>query len=409
VLIKTLWLWASFFIVVVGLAATSGLIVALGAFVLLVGGVARLWSRLALERVTYQRTMPERRAFVGEQLRLRQTVANGKPLPLPWIEVEERLPLGLAPVDRQLLPSYIPGTGLLPRGTGLSWYQKVSWECDLDCRERGYYRLGPTVLRSGDLFGFFTNEIEDPAGDEVLVLPRMYDLESLGYKPRHPSGELRGLRPLIEDPLRPAGVRDYRPGDPSRRIEWKATARRRTLQSKVFEPSASLELMVALNINTLEKSWEGYDPVLLERAISVAASVARDSLALQQPTGIVANGSYPGADRPLRVPPASSRDQLLRVLEALAVISPLTITSLARMLEEQRRMLGAGSSLVVVTAIVDRALEEGLLVLAERYPVTLLAVGAGVPAIPGVETVQVGKGLDRQEEQLRDAPKALTT
>ncbi|MEX2236547.1 MAG: DUF58 domain-containing protein [Dehalococcoidia bacterium] len=392
-LIRNLWLVASFFIVLTGIAAPSGLVVALGVFVFLVGGLARAWSHLSLERLSYQRVLPERRAFVGEKLPFSQVLINRKPLPLPWLEVEDRIPNALAPVGRTLKPSYLPNTGLLARSTALSWYERLTWDYELQCTERGYYKLGPARLRSGDLFGFFRQERQEEQSHEILVLPRMYDLQKMDLKPARPAGELRGRHLLVEDPLRPAGVRDYRPGDSVRRLEWKATARRGTLQSRVFEPAASLELLIALNINTMELSWEGYDPVLLERAISTAASIARDSLEARLATGLVANGSYPGADRPLRVAPARNRDQLTRILEALAVISPLTLTPLEQMLEEQRRLLPSGCSLVLVTALLDRPLTATLLNLASRHPISVVAVGDQIEAPEGLDVTNIGSAF----------------
>lgn len=363
---------------------------ALGVFIFLIGGVARLWSRLSLERLTYQRLIPESRAFVGDHLLFRQTLTNLKPLPLPWIEVEERIPEAMPPIDRPLKPSYIAKTGLLARATGLSWYQRVNWEVELECKERGYFKIGPARLRSGDIFGFFKRESEEEAGSEVIVLPRLYDLGSVPLRTARPSGESRGRQLLVEDPMRPAGVRDYRPGDTLRRIEWKATARRQTLQSRVYEPAESLELLVALNINTMAKSWEGYDPVLLERAISAAGSIARDALGQRLSTGLVANGSYPGADRPLRVAPARSPEQLLRILEALAVISPLTLTPLETMLSEQRRMLTSGCSVVLVTAMMDANLEATLIDIASRHPVTVATVGEPIEVRPPLTSINLG-------------------
>lgn len=390
-IIRSAWLWSSFFIVVAGLAGSSGLVVALGVFIFLIGGVARLWSRLSLERLVYQRSIPERRAFVGDRLLFRQTLTNLKPLPLPWIEVEERVPDAMPPVGYALKPSYLPKTGLLARATGLSWYQRVTWDVELECRERGYYKIGPARLRSGDLFGFFRNESEEEADSEVIVLPRLFDLGRPSLRTARPSGENRGRQPLVEDPMRPAGVRDYRPGDTLRRIEWKATARRQTLQSRVYEPAESLELLIAVNISTMAKSWEGYDPVLLERVISVAGSIARDALDQRLATGMVANGSYPGADRPLRVAPARSPEQLLRILEALAVISPLTLTPLESMLSEQRRMLGSGSSIVLVTSLMDSALEATLLDIAARHPVTVASVGNPITVPAPLEVMNYGQ------------------
>jgi len=60
---------------------------------------------------------------------------------------------------------------------------------------------------------------------------------------------------VIEDPLRLATVRDYRAGDSIRHVHWKATARRGSLQTKVFDPGATQTLIVALNTQTLDSPY----------------------------------------------------------------------------------------------------------------------------------------------------------
>ena len=43
----------------------------------------------------------------------------------------------------------------------------------------------------------------------------------------------------LEDPIRIAGARDYRPGDPLKRMHWKATARTGELQVRLVDPSTT--------------------------------------------------------------------------------------------------------------------------------------------------------------------------
>src|SRR5262249_34724205 len=146
------------------------------------------------------------------------------------------------------------------------------------------------------------------------------------------------------------GIRDYRPGDPLKRIEWKATARRGVMQSRVYEPSSSLYLLVALNVTTLEFVWEGYDPVRLERSISLAGSVARCAHEHRSAVGRIANSSYPGSARAMSTPAGRDPDQLTRILEALAMVSPLTLAPLEDVLEEAARRLPLGATVVLVAS-----------------------------------------------------------
>src|SRR5712671_860152 len=64
---------------------------------LLVGLGAHAWAALAFARVSYSRRTSRSRAFCGDELLLESTLGNPRPLPLPWIEVWEKLPDELGP------------------------------------------------------------------------------------------------------------------------------------------------------------------------------------------------------------------------------------------------------------------------------------------------------------------------
>ena len=165
----------------------------------------------------------------------------------------------------------------LSRGDGgLGRRDRLEWPVTLDAVRRGYYRVGPTRLRSGDIFGFF--EREEEVGrpvDGIVVYPVVYPLPDLGLDSARPFGERAGGSRIFEDPVRVVGVRDYVAGDPLKRVDWNATARVGRLQSRLYEPSRTQSVVVALNISTMEFSWQGSDPALLERNVVVAASGAR--------------------------------------------------------------------------------------------------------------------------------------
>ena len=144
----------------------------------------------------------------------------------------------------------------------------------------------------------------EPQQDSITVYPKTYPLDDLGLTSARPFGEHGGGQGSYEDPRRVIGVRDYSPGDPLKRVDWRATARLGRLQSRIYQPSHEQSVIVALNITTLEQTWEGFDPVLLERTVSVAASIAQGLFERGSAVGLVANGSYPDADRPLTAQPS---------------------------------------------------------------------------------------------------------
>ena len=359
-LISRYWLFIGLLLIVVGLLLRASVPVAFGAVVLLAGAGSQYWSRLALERLIYQRRLEHRRAFVGETVEVAFSLVNRKPLPVSWIEVRDVVPELAPPEDARTTPSPAPQSLYLIRSTSLAWYERVTWRYRLRCKARGFYQLGPAQLRSGDIFGFFPVSRDEESIDRLTVLPRLLDLRDIGLPSLRPFGEARNGSRIFEDQSRIVGVRDYRPGDPLKRIDWKATARRQGLQSRLYDPSSTLNLLVALNVSTMERVWEGYDPLVLERAISVAASVARFAEEHRYTIGLAANCTFPNADRHIYVAPSRAPEQLTRVLESLAMVTPFTLVPMEDVLRDARRRLPAGATIVVVTGFLSEGMEAYL-------------------------------------------------
>lgn len=350
------WLIVGAILIVAGFAVSEPVISAVGFVVVLIGAVSRFWSRHLFDRVLLTRTLRERRAFIDEPIALDVRLENAKLLPLPWYEWRLALGDALTVKDEPLSSAVVPGLSWLVRRGSMGWYEHREWRFQLSAAERGFHQVGPASIRSADLFGVFPGRREDEDLQSLIVYPRVFTLDELGMPADRPFGERNGGTRLFEDPLRFAGLRDYRPGDPLRRVDWKATARMGNLVSRVYDPSATQQLYVILNIDTMEHAWEGYLKEDLERTVSTAASVAVWAAGARYSVGLLANGSFPNSDRPIRLAPSRSPEQLARVLEALAVIQPLTMGDLAGTVLRESSRLPAGSTLVVVASLIPESL-----------------------------------------------------
>jgi hypothetical protein len=116
-------------------------------------------------------------------------------------------------------------------------------------------------------------------------------------------------------------------------------------------------LIIALNIPTFRhnvpsfrKSWEGSDPVLLERAISLAASIAYWASKNKLAVGLVANGALPNADQTIRIGAGNKPEQLTQILEALAAVTIFTTGPLSEELDQLKHPLPIGSTIVTIAA-----------------------------------------------------------
>jgi uncharacterized protein (DUF58 family) len=403
------WLGFPLSLLLLGVLVSSEPVIGLSVLLLLSGGVAQLWSKHALDNVRYERIIPETRAFPGERMAMTLRLSNDKVLPVPLVEVRDAFPEGVLENEERLRPAAFPGFVLLERSAHLGWYERINWPIEFDAPKRGYYRLGPARLESGDLFGLFPVDRHERGHDGLIIYPRIYSMPELGLPARRPFGEQRGRERLFEDPGRIAGTREYRPGDPMKRIDWKGTARHQALMSRVYEPSSTHHLLIALNVHTLAHTWEGYIPDLLERLLSTAGSVARYGIDAGYSVGLVANGVFPDSDRPLRVPVGSSSDQLMRILEALAVIGPLTLVPLQTVLDREAQSFPFGATLVCVTARMDAPLAASLAhIAATGHAVTVLSLAEDefdddLGDIPVVNLSNTIKSLELRDAAEREA------
>jgi uncharacterized protein (DUF58 family) len=358
-----------------------------GLLLLLAGATAWLWNHWSLVRLTYNPQLSAPRAFPGDEVELQIQIANRKPLPLASVFVRELIPPGLrvidAPSDRDF-----HGRQVIQRSTGMSWYEGLTWRYRLACEKRGAYRLGPTEIESGDPFGFLRSIRAEPRHTRLLVYPRLLPLETLGLPARRPIGELRA-RNVIRDPLRTIGVRDYHPDDPLKDVHWPATARVGTLQTRIYESTATRTLAIFLDLDTFERYWEGIDPDQVERLISAAATLAQAAVDEGYAVGLYANGAPAEHEQLARLPPNRSPAQLELILETLAQMTELSLLPMARLLRLTAGDVPWGSTLLLLSAIKPDSTRSALLGHSQRGRMLIwMYLGEDAPPVaPGITVV----------------------
>jgi uncharacterized protein (DUF58 family) len=365
-----------------------GMVILLG-LVFSAAGLAATWSRVSLDGVTGQRSIVERRLFPGEFCEVTLQITNRKPLPLPWIKVEDEIPERLAGNIPTLAGDW-PGVRLLSRCTSMLWYSRARWRYRLQGDRRGYYKIGPMRVTSGDIFGFYPRWAIIPLRDHIIVYPRIFPWERL-FPSLHPLGESKTAQPVFQDPTRILGLRDYRPEDSLKHIHWKASARQQRLQVKVFECTTTLKISLflavdhfRLNDSAGEDDWE--------LAISTAASVAYHLIEQGTPVGLFANTCLADSDLAISMAPGSTPDHLMEILEALAKVTPRSGDSFETFLQEERRNLPSGSTLMLITSGVGELLSCLMHDLEESgYRLFLLLIGDQEATIPevGIPTCRI--------------------
>ena len=404
-----LWVIAAIVLILAGLLASQMLLIIVGVAVLAIWVSGKYWPRFAFSRLSYGRELERRRAFIGDVVDYHITVNNDKLLPMIWLDISDTFPLGLqtggthrrgvgaeAELDHRITASLLP-------------YQKVTWRYRVRCRARGYHRIGPARLRSGDMFGLTSAEKHVTDVDYLLVYPHIIDLRESMLLWERPLGMSRGRRLLQDDPSRFVGLRDYLPSDPLKRIDWKATARHQKLESRIFEPAASRYMLIALNARTGDAAWQGSNRRLFERAVTIAASVAEYAEREGYNFGLVSNAIASYSSKWMSVAPGAGSPQLESVLQSLAMAGPFWVTELPAVLRAETDCLVPGSTVVLVTALMSRAVVHETEEIRHRgHRVIVFYTGDGHPGPVANElSVEVtlfvaGPSLNRLDEMLRD-------
>ena len=388
--IRDLFVVLLLIVIIVGAATGNALIVGLAGLAFVVTVTARLWSTLSLEEIRYTLSSDTTHAFIGDEIELVQSIENRKPLPVPWLRITEFLPQGFQLIGREdEFIEYMGGTPL-EENVSLGRYERVRRRHRVKLVARGHYQVSHSALASGDLFGLYVrNRGLEPHAWNLIVYPDTVALPGLELAAARPIGDALSRVPIWRDPTRPAGVREYRPGDPVKTIDWKTTARRNELFVKVFDPSVSQYAVILTEGNTTDRPWEGFRLDVLEAVASCAASVARHALDSGFRTGLIVNSTLSlGGQNVVR--PASGSHHLASIMESLAMMRPVTMSSLHDLaMANARDAIPAGASIFYVTGQVRENTVAYVTELAGRgHPVTTLWVGRDTPpALPRLNAV----------------------
>lgn len=255
-------------------------------------------------------------------------------------------------------------------------------------RSRGSLRLrGATVART-DPFGLVRATSAVDAPGSVLVLPRRYPLPPLalpGTRRYQPGGV--ALAASVGDSEEFQSLRDYRPGDPLRRVHWRSLARAGRPIVKEFQSEFFVRHALVLDtfLPTASPAFED--------AVSVAASFA-STLPTQES---LLELMFVGPDA-YHFTAGHGVSQVDRMLEILACVQPCRdrpFAALHRLVVDRHAALSGCICVLLAWDEARRRLVADLRALG--VPTLGLVVAEGPPAAgeplaeAGVHRLQVGR------------------
>lgn len=222
---------------------------------------------------------------IGSRITNQIKIQNQSNLPVLWVLIEDLIPRSATLFS----PPALEITGQRIEVTRLWGKQIKTIQYEIRCNQRGYYQIGPAILETGDLMGFYRRYRTGAPPRFLTVLPKVVPLVSYEIGSRRPIGEIRMRENVMNDPTRLRGIRQWQPGDPMRSVHWAATARTGTLHSKVYEPSSIIGATLVIDLH-VESNPASNEPVRSDLAITAAASIASALHDANEPFGLATNG-----------------------------------------------------------------------------------------------------------------------
>jgi uncharacterized protein (DUF58 family) len=327
-----------------------------------------IWTGLSLRGIIFQRSFKDSRYECGQVFEENYQLENDSFIPKAWLKVD----------DLSNLPSK-PASNVI---TLIKPHQNRYYQTMLILTDRGEYTLGPTIISSGDPFGFF--EIRKIISNEkkILVLPLIFPLDSLKSLKGNLTGGRARRESITDTTPNSGGVRDYRPGDPLNRIHWKTSIRQQRWFVREFDqdPHSNLWLFLdgfrenhirinqkyaSAHLQPREVHFYKSERILpvdnFEYSVSIAASMSQQFLKDGRAVGLICAGQ-----NNLFLSPEKGERQIIKILENLSYIMPLGKLPYAALVQTNAELVTKGNSLVLITSSWDVNLQTALDMLIRR-------------------------------------------
>ena len=267
----------------------------------------------ALDQVVYSRGFSSDGIFVGETLKLIETLRNPSWFPLFRVKVDFFMPGGLT-VDGLVCEKHTKVTSVFH----IPPYATAKKVHTVRADKREHFRMYTSFIQ------YRGTEYSFEAPIDFYAYPNQYDADASFAPDIYHAGDMIASRKYIEDPFFLSGIRQYRPGDPMRAINFKASARgfkggMRQLMSNDYDSSRNYNSMILLDLTAYADAPMNENEQI-ETGLRYACYLFCEALKNGGTVGFATNCSS-GNSRYIYVPCGSGTIHTKRILEQFAEIS----------------------------------------------------------------------------------------
>lgn len=352
---QSLLLALVFIVLIIGMAALNGAVVALALPLLIMLAAGLLEQSQSVELRATRQVTPDR-ATRGAQVEMQVCVLNTG-APLAEVELIDSLPAGLRVVDGSLRAIAALGTG-----------EQLELRYTLE-GERGLYSFDPLTVHVRNRVGFTSHSQPLEAAAQLFILPELTRLRQTTLRPRR-TRVYSGMIPARQGGpgIEFFGVRAYQPGDPTRWINARATARHEeALFVNEFEQERVADIGMILDAREISNvQVQGHN--LFEYGVQATAAIADMLITQGNRVGMLIYGSsinwtFPGYGK-------MQRERLLRALAKARPASQIALESFDTI---PTRLFPIRSQLILISPLLTADLDALRSIRARGYPLLVLS------------------------------------
>ena len=366
---------------------------------LLVCVLLALWLQHQLYRRYWYRNLEvvtrfeDAYAYEGDSSCLKEEIVNDKHMPLPAVEVRLSMSRNLLFMGEAKENTNVTDLSYKRDIFYLFLRQKVIRTLPFVCKKRGFYQIRQAEVVGSDFLFEKEFYLTVPQKTQMYVYPAQTDVRRIELICQAVSGMVLVQNRLYPDPFEFAGIREYRPTDPMRQINWKASARSESLMVNQYDSTTNIQLTVVLDVE--DSGILKYD-VLVEESIRITASLAARMIRGRMELRIVSNAVYQNYDKEqpqeeaLSLYMKAGGGRLQELNRRLASVDVgRTAENVSKVIERELQKHSGGHIYVVISKNQTKAVQESLRLLSNAGQILWV-----VPVYPDMElTVSGSRGI----------------
>lgn len=225
-----------------------------------------------LKGLKYKLKFSKTEAYEGDEIFVDEEIYNKKPIAIPWVKADIQSSKWLEFADAS--SSIIDERRFVTSGFVLRAYQRTKRRWYTKCTKRGVFNIENATVTCGDLLGIITESKAVPVNTRIVVYPGLIDVNEMFFTTRDILGEAVVKRFIMDDPFIVKGIREYLPGDPINKLNWKATARTNKLMVNENDFTTKVGITVLMNVQSDYNEFDFVkDKDTIELAIKVSATI----------------------------------------------------------------------------------------------------------------------------------------